>query len=242
MKYIITTLLMLASLSIEARDYLPVLTEGKVWNCIYFCGFNEQKAYGFQIKVDGDTIVGNRTCKRIRVDYPETSEYMYGSYTTAAYEENHKVYAFHYSEDSKDSGTLLMDFDKKKGDVLYESTCVFDDDSIEVEGIKRKRILLHDESGSNCWIEGIGATSEVWATLVPMPTNGVSQYMESCYENGKCIFKNENLPDFVVSGIKHVDMPKNDEGKNEVYNIMGCKVTNENGHGVFIKNGKKIIK
>ncbi len=239
MKYFFTTLLIFASLSVGARDYLPVLTEGKVWNCIFFCGFNEQKAYGFQIKVDGDTIVGNRTCKRIRVEYPKTSEYMmYQSYTTAAYEENHKVYAFKYSDDSE---TLLMDFNMKKGDVLYESASVFDDDSVEIDGIKRKRILL-DESGCNCWIEGIGATSEVWATLVPMPTNGVSQYMESCYENGKCIFKNENLPDFVVSGIKNVDMPKNIGNKNEVYNIMGCKVTDESSHGVFIKNGKKIIR
>lgn len=240
MKYFITTMLMLATLSVGARDYLPVLNEGKVWNCIFFCGFNEQKAYGFQIKVDGDTIVGNRTCKRIRVDYPETSDYnMYHSYTTAAYEENHKVYAFSYSEDS--SATLLMDFDMKKGDVLYESICVFDDDSVEIEGVKRKRILL-DENSRNCWIEGIGSTTEVWATLVPMPTNGVSQYLESCYENGKCIFKNENLPDFVVSGIKNVDVAKNVEDKNEVYNIMGCKVTSESGHGVFIKNGKKIIR
>lgn len=238
MKYIITTMLMLATLSVGARDYLPVLNEGKVWNCIYFCGFNEQKAYCFQIKVDGDTIVGNRTCKRIRVDYPKTSEYMYRSYTTAAYEENHKVYAFNYSEDS---ATLLMDFDMKKGDVLYEPTCVFDDDSVEFEGVKRKRILL-DENSCNCWIEGIGSTTEVWATPVSMPTNGVSQYLESCYENGKCIFKNENLPNFVVTGIKNVNVANNVEEKNEVYNIMGCKVMNESGHGVFIKNGKKIIK
>lgn len=125
--------------------------------------------------------------------------------------------------------------------MLYESASAFDDDSIEIDGIKRKRILL-DESAHSCWIEGIGATAEAWATPVPMPTNGVSQYLESCYENGKCIFKNENLPDFVVSGIKHVDMPKNVEGEKEVYNIMGCKVTDENSRGVYIKNGKKIIK
>lgn len=238
MKYIFATLLMFVSLYSEARDYLPVLTEGKVWNCIFYCPFKEPKTYNFQIKVDGDTIAGDRTCKRIRLIYPKGT---YCSYNTAAYEENHKVYSFNY----ENKETLLLDFDMEKGDHLYGTSYIYDVDSIEFDGVKRKRILLslgYDEKISVCWIEGVGATSEYWATEVPIPTDGVSQYLESCYDNGKCIFRNENLPDNVTNGIGYLKAQQNCTGKNEIYNIMGCRVSNMSGHGVFIKNGKKIIR
>lgn len=65
MRYILPFLLLLLSMNAKAQDYLPVLTEGKVWNCVYktlAMAWAGQEPDKFEISVSGDTLVNGRVC------------------------------------------------------------------------------------------------------------------------------------------------------------------------------------
>ena len=64
--------------------------------------------------------------------------------------------------------------------------------------------------------------------------------LESCYDNGVCIFQNDKLPDYMKSGITSVRTTKAMDGKE--YDISGCAISGSRHAGVVIKNGKKILK
>ena len=243
MRYILPLLLLLLSMNAKAQDYLPVLTEGKVWNCLYKdLSLSGNDPIKFQISVAGNAVVDNKNCKKLLFHYPGGER---KDYTVNAYEEGKKLYAYYY--DGGEAPTLLIDFNLKKGDERQDDEQwykVLDVDSVTT-GDNVKRLRLKIDGGSNTekctyWIEGVGATEDNWVTQVPRPTNGETKMLESCYDNGVCIFQNDKLPDYMKSGITSIRTTKAMDGKE--YNLSGCAISGNRHAGVVIKNGKKILK
>ena len=141
-----------------------------------------------------------------------------------------------------DDPFLMLDFNKQKGDYLYEGVTygpvVTDVDYITVNGVTRKRITF-SESGSDeylCWVEGIGATMAIWSGESALTSH--MEYFLECYDDGKLIF---SYSDFGrPMSVDGISQDKTKSG--EKYSINGMKLQNEPEKGIYIMNGKKIRK
>lgn len=134
----------------------------------------------------------------------------------------------------------MLDFNLEKGDTISD-LYVSDVDSIEFDGVIRKRLAISPQNSVSViayWIEGIGPTYDYWA--VDIPRTGVTIYLESCYDDGVCVFKNDTPP-YWTSGIETVKSDK-ETTDNKAFDIYGRKINDKNYKGVVIKNGKKLCK
>lgn len=91
---------------------------------------------------------------------------------------------------------------------------------------------------ANCWVEGIGGMYGLTDTY-GWYIIGSTTRMQRCYVNDKCIFTYDDFFTKPVSGISNpIGLPS---GKDDIYNLQGCRVTSPQKNGLYIKNGKKYI-
>ena len=237
---LLTLLLAIPLVSFAQKDYLPFVEDGKVWvinwsvtdldNNITFEASGDSVLNGVHY-----TVIGNELLR----------------------EEGAKVYVY---DNFYQGEKVLYDFSLSVGDVAYSDleeeirlhvVCV---DTIEVNGISRKRIgfftgnqleyygdkLDHTDpkQWANCWVEGIGGMYGLTDTY-GWYIIGSTTRMQRCYVNDKCIFTYDDFFTKPVSGISNpIGLPS---GKDDIYNLQGCRVTSPQKNGLYIKNGKKFI-
>lgn len=233
MKHFVCIIMFFASLCAKAKDYLPILTEGKVWNCIAKPTLGRPYSVNYQLYVAEETVENGQVCRTIR--YRDDSNEV--AYT--AFEDNGKLYNAHGDDGHP---ILYLDFNLEKGDLLYDNVYVSDVDYVEIGGVSRKRLSISSKDDNNSafltyWIEGIGTTYDFWATDIPHLI-GENIYLESCYENGVCIFQNEEPPFW--SDIKVTEIPHSTDSK--IFDISGRIIKEKNYKEIVIQNGKKFIK
>ena len=173
--------------------YLPFLEEGKAWTYRYY-GNNGQK-FNVDRVIEGDTIIGGLTYKRI---YDKVG----GQYQYALREEGKKIYIVypHY-----ETASLLYDFSKNAGDVINELAhplIVASVDTIDIDGVKFRRMRVQDVNQPveewnddlihvyNFWIEGVGSESLLEASIRE-PGNAYN--LVSCQINGRVYTQQELL-------------------------------------------------
>ena len=182
----------------QARHFL--VDDGKRWNYLWDAastGAPDEYNYEYSYFVDGDTLINNVLCKKI---YYEKEKVV--SYCAAMYEAKSRVYYFPKGEEKEQ---LLYDFTCQPGDRLTA-----DGEGIYIKavteetyhGISRKcivwfpiwegmteeeiEILAQEEYGvSAIWIEGIGATSDLFHN---QPAPGNCTRLVSCEQNGTILY------------------------------------------------------
>lgn len=236
MKYLFSIIVLVFSLGINARDYLPILKEGRVWNCIASPTLQRPYPLPFQIYVAEEVVKSGHVCRVIR-DKDDGDE------ICTVYEEDGKLYAVDgYFKAPEDPPLLMLNFNLEKGDAISDNLYVSDVDSIGSDGVIRKRLAFSSRYNTSIvttyWIEGIGTTNDYWA--VNIPQTGGPIYMESCYDDGVCVFKNNTLPDW-TSGIETVKTNV-EATDNKTFDIYGRNVKDQSYKGIVIKGGKKFLK
>ena len=193
---------MLVSLTMLAHEYF--LEEGKVWTYHYH-GFNGRE-FNVDRIIDGDTIIGGLTYKKI---YDKIG----GQYQYALCEEGKKIYIVypHY-----ETASLLYDFSKNAGDVINELAhplIVASVDTIDIDGVKFRRMRVQDADQPveewnddlihmyNFWIEGVGSESLLESSI---REEGNAYNLLSCQINGRVYTQHELL------GIVSKPTPQND--------------------------------
>ena len=193
---------MLVSLTMLAHEYF--LEEGKVWTYHYH-GFNGRE-FNVDRIIDGDTIIGGLTYKKI---YDKIG----GQYQYALREEGKKIYIVypHY-----ETASLLYDFSKNVGDVINELAhplIVASVDTIDIDGVKFRRMRVQDADQPveewnddlihmyNFWIEGVGSESLLESSI---REEGNAYNLLSCQINGRVYTQHELL------GIVSKPTPQND--------------------------------
>ena len=193
---------MLVSLTMLAHEYF--LEEGKVWTYHYH-GFNGRE-FNVDRIIDGDTIIGGLTYKKI---YDKIG----GQYQYALREEGKKIYIVypHY-----ETASLLYDFSKNVGDVINELAhplIVASVDTIDIDGVKFRRMRIQDADQPveewnddlihmyNFWIEGVGSESLLESSI---REEGNAYNLLSCQINGRVYTQHELL------GIVSKPTPQND--------------------------------
>lgn len=235
MRYLFFILVSFFGMNAAAQDFRPILTDGKVWYCqyTYFGG-----AYTYTITIDGDTIVGDKACKKA-IFKGTTDRGVAFNVPEACFEENGRLYCFDPENEEAEEYTvpcLICDFNLNVGDAAWSGN-VTKVDTIEVRGVQRRRITI-DDSDSCVWVEGIGTYSDGWPTTRPIPTNGHTETVDSVYENGQLIFTKEDFfAPAMTSSIKPTEsLAKKDDKK---YDLTGKAVRNIRKNEIYIQGGKK---
>ena len=212
MKKIMLFLLLLMLMGItgvqaQESEYLPVLTEGKLWEVATINrDYPTDTTSFYNITVAGDTLVNNYMCKKIMI----VPKYNQGDVMTAiAYEENGKVCTVTKNGDME----LLFDIGFHLYD-LVDMGYVAEEDVICVNGINRKRLLI--DSGIDCEdytyyvVEGIGISTDKFILTAGSSIGNENEYaiMLSCSENGETIF---TYKDFKITPTIHADVDGNGE-------------------------------
>ena len=229
------------SLSSLAEDtYKLLLTDGKVWKCAIVNASSREDTVGYcTVSVCGDTIVGERVCRKICVS--DDSHITCNRYI-AAYEDDEKIYRV--NEDGTDY--FLFDFGLKKGNEI-NAGYVLDEDVIIVNGQSRKRLMIDSgidglTSESDYWIyylvEGIGVSKDEFIKL-EITTGDEYCCLLSCFENNVCVFTKEDFTQ-TPTGIVPVNMIR--QQNTSLYNIQGKKITSPQIGEIYINDGKKYLK
>ncbi len=180
--------------------YRPFVEEGKVWTYHYH-GYNGRE-FNVDRVMDGDTIIGGQTYKKI---YDKIG----GQYLYALREKGKKVYIVSNEAESllDETGTesLLYDFSKDVGDVIDElkyPLIVASVDTIDIDGVKFRRMRVQDANQPieewddeminmyNFWIEGVGSEC-LLESSIREPGNDYN--LLSCQINGRVYTQQELL-------------------------------------------------
>lgn len=228
------------------ETYLPVLTEGKMWKLsytyIYKNHWQDMPDAYMTIIVDGDSIVGDRTCKKLLVDYRSIVSVEHPKYTVA-YEEDGKVYRL--DEDGKEH--LIMNMNLHYGDgVINEAQTVLKEDYVIVDGVRRKRLMVDSgvDHPNGEWlyymVEGIGLSKDEFVYTGLIDREYYFHRLIACYDKGKCIF---SAADFTKESTNVIQsIPAASTSDNSIYDLQGRKRDNIKKGEIYIQCGRKYIK
>lgn len=199
--YFLVVFFMTITYSFAQSNYLPLLNINNQWN-ILRRGANPYINYTEIFKIDKDTIINEKSCKRIMKSTDSSSNAIY-NFAYYMYEDTitKKIYTL----DNNFNQKLYFDFSANAGDtlVLYcpyynlinaDTFYVTQTDTFNIAGLYRKRISSIFKSGgislqAEDWYEGIG-------TLKGLHYGGYPPYIGElmkllCFKNNnQLIFEN----------------------------------------------------
>lgn len=237
---LITLYVLLPNLSFGQEIYRPFLEEGKVWTYHYYNDFTGKEYYE-SLTVAGDTVIGDKSYKRI-VDVAT------GGFEYAIREEGRKVY-LKYPRDEKNKEELFYDFGLNVGDTFQpnwsdevedpnEQATVVAVDTVVVGG-RAFRVLdvrmNGDNLWANWWVEGIGGMEHL-STNFPMLGNFYC--FSSCQLNGETIL---TYKDICTVGIRNQLLMREKDIYTSLYDVQGRRLSSAPRKGIYIKDGKKVV-
>ena len=238
MKGLLLALFSLLTSHIYGQEvYKPFLEEGKVWTYHYYNDFTGKEYYE-SLTVAGDTVIGDKSYKRI-------ANVATGRFEYALREDGRKVY-IKYPRDEKNKEELIYDFGLNVGDTFQpnwsdeaeDQATVVAVDTIVV-GNRAFRVLdvrLNGyDSWINWWVEGIGGMEHL-STNFPMIGNYYC--FSSCQLNGETILTHKDVR---TVGIRDQIFMNGKERDTPLYDLQGRPLTDKPASGVYIENGKKVV-
>lgn len=228
-KFFILSAFCLLYLQAKAKDYVPFVEDGKVWNMELVSTWQSWPDYGIvrneTWELKGDTVIKGTSY----IKYYEE-----GGLRGAMREEDKKVYFLNVNNNQE---TLLYDFNLTEGGRInnYETEYVLTAEDHVKSGeyvFRRMKIVdVNDSRNTNYWIEGIGALEGPCNPFYSMRTGGVDISIASCYVGGQCIYDKG-----LVDGIERPSAIEN--GTTAIYDLQGHKLTKRPDKGLYIENGK----
>ncbi len=185
----------------ESVVYHPLTKEGKVWNFLSEPICYDQRVY-YSYVVKGDTLIGDKDYKKLYFRHQSIT-----IYTAALRDEGSRVYIIPYDStrefvyyDLQSEELLEMPFGDYAKPSLSGSRAP---DTINSHGLLLKRVYwtIHPVFTHNwyTWIEGVGCTEDFFKSLFlksshedRVLSSGGWGTLVSCYEDGVCIYGNEN--------------------------------------------------
>lgn len=231
---------------VDVEEYSPMICEGRSWY-YYAQDIASGKEFYFYLTVAGDTIVGDRACKKIVYNSTDTT-YFYG----AAYEKDEQVrIGIPYSGSTEPCWYQLYDFQIDVGEQAFGiGPWVKEIDNVSVNGTEYRRLYLGEEQASTTnryiWVEGIGSQ---WGLVNPtgkIATGYVTDRFLRCYQDGECIFTAEDFNKPAITSAESITVNRLPNKSAETfYDLSGRKLPSLQGNrlprGVYIQNGKKFV-
>ena len=234
---------LMAHYSALAETILPFVQDGKVWvydvsNYIY--------DWEETFSLEGDTLIGTRNCLKLYYTcqvYGQEHVYKGAMF----YKSNGNVY---FIAPGSTTPVLMYDFASEPGTIINVGP-------FELKINEKKLAKYHGEylkviDYSNLeredyqfkGIEGLGflggGLTYIIDGCLPGATGGERQ-LKTCAVNGEIVFE---WNDFYTSSqiVTGISMPSVSNRKNTLFDLQGRKVQGKPSQGIYIKDGKKIIR
>jgi len=188
-----------SSTAVKAQEYIPMLTENKVWAVVTHFYPNPGNMQTTFYKVDGDSLVNAQVYKKIysSTDESQTNWNKKGLLS----EENQKIKILYENEEF-----LLYDFSVEENDIFSINSMFLSFNNpysilemhvdsvkyIDFAGKTRKHIYLTNlMSMPGLWIEGIGSYYGFWYNVDPGTLGGDYYKLQCYYENNELVYHND---------------------------------------------------
>ena len=236
--------------SYDNKVMSPMLVDGRTWVYEYH-HFEEQDSDSYKYTeelhqvsycLSGDTLIEGTNYRKMMRSYDDGDPVYYGAYREAYGD----VYCI---EKGNTTEELLISFvPEKVVQLAAYDTCKGIVDEINVNGRSFRRHVYTPTSTFESplyAVEGIGfSVSGLVEGVVLEMVNCICDYQEfsACYEDGECIFTKDDffLP-YGVDGIEPV-VPVLPKKGGLIYDLQGRRLQGEPKHGVYIQNGKKVMR
>ena len=223
----------------QDKDYEPFLVEGKEWRVHSRGSIGLMTDLNEYYKIDGDTLVGDRTYKKVycheegTIDGKPVSSKEEPSYLM--YEDGRKVY---YVVTGKDNDPkLLYDFGLNPSESFGNTDYVLERiDTVAQSGQDYAKYSL-TTSGQNTvtWIEGVGSTIDLLCSTEMLV--GATMDLVSCtWPDGR-----QYVTEYGKKYLEGIHSIKNEEMNNTIYDLQGRRVENPKQGEIYIQNGKKYV-
>lgn len=214
----------------------PIAADGKEWT------FKTLEVSPSEIRmwIDGDTIVGNRACKKIykhtrASDGQETFEVNFCWQDDKQYWQNDRL-LFDFGIDRHD---YFFGVDNNSEDASFRYV-VASGDTILYDGLTRRYVIVSKEidddfpspENVDIWVEGIGSL-KTGVLDYNMLAEGKEMELLSCIYNGVYLYKSDN------TSIKNLPLIQ-ETSDTPYYDLQGRKVANPT-RGIYIKDGRKVV-
>ena len=191
--------------------------------------------------LSGDTIIGGVLYYKMYCQEGDKEP----RYDCALREEGQSVYCY-----NSDKDILLVEFNPIRFNELVGSEYLTEMvDSVDQVMVNDRLFIRHhyweimDPLIVHRVVEGVGSERNgIFGLHLKILLNGDLRYFEACYEDGKCIF---TVGDFQKSGINtniKSAIIKQRQVSNTLFDLQGRRLNAEPKHGVYIRNGKKVVK
>ena len=250
MKQFVLLLFSLLCISAEAQEpsYRPFVEDGKVWRYEGSNPNDEPTYYEIWERtywLDGDTVIGNHHCHKLYVNKSEPD------YWGALFEDGAQV--FHIWPNSK-TPYLLYDFSCQKGDeVTIWGNKLIIQDKYNVQFNESPHVVLrwrHKEYDifQSIWIDGIGDPSGLTEYVGSWDPGSYCYKLLSCEVNGEVIFDRKAFQDAVTGCQPLLETYDSSSSPyhGQYFDLQGRRLPSGQAlpsrHGVFIRDGKKILR
>lgn len=245
-KILLLLSVMLFSLGVSAQKYFP---EGTTWTWGYAYWGTPQGDY-YRCVVEDDTIINDKAWKKVET-YDMDGRRITGYDAYALHEEGDQIWVCYYDRFySPEEEVFYYDFDWAEGKNVWcvpewpdhMDVCTPNVPAIGIQAMQLADGNMYEYFGEEptCdrLINTIGLVGG-WGGLFPRypdsPTNGCRYYMTSFVRNGVKIYSYDDATGIAATAWTH----QADEG---LFDLQGRRLTAEPAKGIFVRNGKKVVK
>ncbi len=232
----------------RSHDYLPMLKPGKTWTCSRLSESDYQR-FTYSYKLEYETIVQGTHYMILWLNDIE----IYGDdgWHPYAYvrESDRKVFILY---EGKEEESVLYDFLMQQNGVLIlpnniqiENDACFETNYngkiLTVQVYNISYIVDRPDVGVPDW--GVECLESVGYNIDPFCTDRwftMSPRLESCHEDGECVFKGKDFGTFIPLDISTMTISVKDSGNN-FYDLQGRRINSLPVKGIYIRDGRKYV-
>lgn len=231
-----------------SHDYQFMLKNGKTWTCSRLSDYDFQR-FTYSYKLEHETIVQGRRYMILWLNDIE----MYGDdgWHIYAYvrESDGKVFILY---EGKEEESLLYDFQMQQNgklilpnDIQMRFWGCFDTNYngkiLTVQWFSISYIVDEPDVAVPDW--GLECLESVGYSIDPFCTDRwftMSPRLESCHEDGECVFKGKDFGTFIPLDISTMTISVKDSGNN-FYDLQGRRINSLPVKGIYIRDGRKYV-
>lgn len=245
----ITMLMSLFTTPGKAKDYLPVLVDGREWvyrDSAHYRPHPQAVNYWVQRTFCKDTLINGELWKEVSDYFSDTIPETRVIDETGIYfhEDNGIVYGVFANSTSIDFSMYseYSNMDLKVGDI-FKFAKVVKVDSIKVRDVVRKRITLEggiETEPYSYMVEGMGISNTAYGSYLPGKVVRYLLWVKDA--EGNIIFTQDDfrVPSYSEnSGVE--DIGSGSEADNRIYDLYGRSVVNPLPGTVYIRRGHKFV-
>jgi hypothetical protein len=231
------------------HEYVPFVEEGKVWNCTSFDNY-DYNIIDCVLTMQGDTLIGNHRYKKVLCEYEKFFGDNTQHYYCAVREEAYQV--FFVAKDASEE-KFLYDF-RSPEDTLYFSYSNKEyarDKGHHLKGYPSRQYFfqlfklidgeVNARYGQGTWLEGVGNyNGNPFNFILDIENSEAFSkiFVISCMAGDKCVFDLDWLsqPSLITGELIKAKPYRG------LFDLQGRRIQGEPKHGVYIQNGKKVMR